>query len=124
MTDKTPPLLVTKIFVRGLKIEAEIGVYAHELHRRQPLIIDVELEIETDGWRHLSDTVNYEKIVEHARAIAADGHIGLVESYAERLASALLAEPRVIRARVRVEKPLALAPDAEAAGVEIIAQRG
>ena len=82
MTDKAPPLLVTKIFVRGLKIEAEIGVYAHELHRRQPLIIDVELEIETDGWRHLSDTVNYEKIVEHARAIAAVGHIGLVESFA------------------------------------------
>ena len=34
-----------------------------------------------------------------------------------------LADPRVTRARVRVEKPMALAPRAEAAGVEITAVR-
>ena len=67
----------------------------------------------------LSDTLNYEMIGEAARAIAAEGHIGLVETFAERLAHACLADPRVTRARVRVEKPLALAPHAEAAGVEI-----
>ncbi|HZK98504.1 MAG TPA: dihydroneopterin aldolase [Caulobacteraceae bacterium] len=114
----------TKVFVRGLMVEAEIGVHAGELGRRQPLLVDVELDVAAAGWRALADTVNYEVIVAHARAIAAAGHIGLVESFAERLAQACCLEPRVLRARVRVEKPLALAPDAVAAGVEITAVRG
>ena len=117
-------ILVTKVFVRALQIEAEIGVYAHEKGRRQPLIVDVELDVAAAGWRALADTVNYEAIAEAARAIAAAGHIGLVESFAQRLAEACFAEPRVLRARVRVEKPHALAPDAAAAGVEITAVRG
>jgi dihydroneopterin aldolase len=62
-------------------------------------------------------------VVAHAKAIAAAGHIGLVESFAQRLAEACFEEPRVLRARVRVEKPHALAPDAAAAGVEITAVR-
>lgn len=121
-----PPTLhpSTKVFVRGLAVEAEIGVYAHERGRRQPLIVEVELDVDAGGWRHLNETVNYERIVEHALAIAASGHIGLVESYARRLADACVAEPRVLRARVRVEKPLALAPRSAVPGVEIIAVRG
>ena len=118
-----PKILVTKVFVRGLAIEAEIGVYAHERGKRQPLIVDVELDVAAAGWRALADTVNYESIAASARAIAAAGHIGLVESFAQRLAEACFAEPRVLRARVRVEKPLALAPHAAAAGVEIVAVR-
>lgn len=114
---------VTKVFVRGLTIDARIGVYAHEQARTQPLLIDVELDVAATGWRHLADTVNYETIAAHAREIAAAGHIGLVESFAYRLAQACLGEPRVTRARVRVEKPMALAPHAAAAGVEIVAVR-
>jgi dihydroneopterin aldolase len=118
-----PKILVTKVFVRGLAIEAEIGVYEHELRRRQPLVVDVELDIQTDNWRRLADTVNYEHVVAAAKRIAEAGHIGLVESFAQRLAAACFEEPRVLRARVRVEKPQALAPDAAAAGVEITAVR-
>ena len=113
----------TTVFVRGLSVNARIGVYAHEEGRDQPLLIDADLLIETDGWARLSDTVNYERVGVHARAIAAAGHIGLVETFAHRLAVACLAEPRVRRARIRVEKPLALAPHASAAGVEIVLTR-
>jgi len=123
----TPPgvrTVMTKVFVTGVKVEAEIGVYAHEQGRTQPLVIDVELDAPAAGAEHLADTVNYETIVDAARVIAASGHIGLVETFAERLAHACLADPRVSRARVRVEKPQALAPHAAAAGVEIVAVRG
>ncbi len=116
-------IAATKIFVRGLKVEAQIGLYGHERGRLQPLIVDVELDIAADGWRALADTVNYERIAEQAKAIAAAGHIGLVESFAQKLAVAMLDEARVMRVRVRVEKPQALAPDAAAAGVEITAER-
>ncbi len=117
-------IVMTKIFVTGLKVEAEIGVYAHEKGRAQPLIVDVELDVPAAGVERLADTVNYEMVGDAARAIAAEGHIGLVEAFAERLARACLADPRVMRARVRVEKPLALAPHASAAGVEITVVRG
>lgn len=113
----------TRIFVRGLTVQARIGVHAHEHGRDQPLIVDVDLDIDTAGWKALADTVNYEKVAAHAQAIAGAGHIGLVESFAHQLAVACLAEPRVLRVRVRVEKPLALAPRAAAAGVEIVLVR-
>jgi 7,8-dihydroneopterin aldolase/epimerase/oxygenase len=123
---QTPPqsapqtrVVMTKVFVSGLRLDAEIGVYAHEKGHAQPLIVDVELDVPTAGAERLSDTLNYETILQSARRVAGEGHIVLVETFAERLAQACLADPRVTRARVRVEKPLALAPHATAAGVEI-----
>lgn len=110
---------MSKVFVRGLKLDVEIGAYAHELGRTQPLVIDVELDAPVAGATGLGDVVNYEKVVKAAKAIAAEGHIDLVETFAERLARACLADSRVTAARVRVEKPHALAPDADAAGVEL-----
>jgi dihydroneopterin aldolase len=122
-SSRAAKVLITKVFVRGLEVDAEIGVHAHEKGRRQPLIIDVELDVAAEGWRALSQTVNYETIADHARRIAGRGHIQVVESFAERLARACFTDPRVLKARIRVEKPLALAPHAAAAGVEITAVR-
>lgn len=116
-------VVITKVFVRGLKVDAEVGVYRHEYGQTQPLVIDVELDVAAAGARHLGDTLNYETIRNDAKALAASGHIELVEVFAEQLAELCLADPRVTRARVRVEKPMALAPDAAAAGVEITAVR-
>jgi len=115
---------MTKIFVTGLKLEAEIGVYRHERGRAQPLVVDVELDVPSAGAERLRDTVNYETIGKAAREVAAQGHIALVESFAEQLARACLADERVTRARVRVEKPLALAHEAAGAGVEVTLVRG
>jgi len=117
-------IVMTKIFVTGLKLEAEIGVYPHERGRAQPLVVDVELDVPSAGADRLRDTVNYETIAKAAREVAAEGHIMLVEAFAERLARACLADERVTRARVRVEKPLALAPEAAGAGVEVTLVRG
>ena len=110
---------MTKVFVTGLQVQAEIGVYRHEVGRMQPLVVDVELDVPTAGAERLADTLNYETILQAAQDVAAQGHIQLVESFAERLARACLADPRVTKARVRIEKPLALAPHATGAGVEI-----
>jgi dihydroneopterin aldolase len=115
---------MTKIFVTGLKLQAEIGVYRHEIGRLQPLSVDVELDVPSARAGRLAETLNYETILDAARTVAAEGHIELVETFADRLARACLADPRVTRARVRVEKPLALAPDAVGAGAEIILERG
>jgi dihydroneopterin aldolase len=112
-------VVMTKVFVTGVEVQAEIGVYRHEIGRVQPLKVDVELDVPTAGAERLADTLNYETILAAAQGVAAQGHIELVETFAERLARACLADPRVTRARVRVEKPLALAPHAVGAGVEV-----
>lgn len=112
-----------RVFVRGLKVEAEVGVYAHEHGRRQPLVIDVELDVAPALEDHIAGAVNYEQVAARAQAIAADGHLKLIETFARRLAEACLEDARVSRARVRVEKPQALAPHAAAAGAEIVLAR-
>lgn len=118
-----PRVLSTKVFVTGLEVQAEIGVYRHEIGKVQPLVVEVELDVPTAGAERLSETLNYETILEAAQGVAREGHIALVETFAERLARACLADPRVSQARVRVQKPLALAPHATGAGVEITLAR-
>lgn len=117
-------LAASRVFVTGLQVQAEIGVYRHEIGRVQPLIVDVELDVPTNASDRLAETVNYETILAAAQALAAEGHVDLVETFAHRLASRCLDDARVSRARVRIEKPLALAPHAVGAGVEIVIERG
>lgn len=115
---QTPRLEGLTVFVRGLTVEAGIGVYDHEHGRLQTLVIDVTLELGPQLVEHLADTVNYETVAQAARAIVADGHVGLVERFAERLAIACLEDGRIRRVTVRVEKPGAL-DGAQAAGCEV-----
>ena len=115
---QSPRLEGLTVFVRGLTVEAGIGVYDHEKGRLQTLVIDVTLELGPQPVERLGDTVNYETVAEAARAIVAEGHVCLVESFAERLALACLEDVRIRRVLVRVEKPGAL-PGAQAAGCEV-----
>jgi dihydroneopterin aldolase len=110
------------VFVRGLELQAEIGLYAHERGRRQPLIVDVVLTVAPKPVAGMGDLVNYEAVASKARAIVERGHIELVESFAEALAAACLEDARVLKAEVTVKKPEAI-PGAAAAGVTILAAR-
>jgi len=116
-------LSTSKVFVTGLQVQAQIGVYRHEIGRVQPLIVDVELDVPTNASDRLVETVNYETILKAAQELAGQGHVDLVETFAHRLAEMCLEDARVSRARVRIEKPLALAPHAVGAGVEIVVER-
>jgi dihydroneopterin aldolase len=114
---------ILKVFVRGLTLSVEVGVYEHEYGRRQPLIADIELDLEPASCEHIADTVSYATVAAKAQALARTGHFKLVETFAELLARDCLDDAKVIRARVRIEKPEALAPDAAAGGVEIVVGR-
>lgn len=112
MNDLSFPAVATReslrIFVRGLRVEAGIGIYDHEHGRLQTLLIDVTLDLGPTEVHGLADTVNYETIVEACRSIVAEGHVGLVETFAERLALDCLKDPRIRAVTVRVDKPGAL----------------
>lgn len=123
MPAQTPVTRRQKVLVRGLRIDAYIGVYDHEHDRPQPLVIDVEVDLASGRVERLADTFNYEAVVQAARAIAGDGHIDLVETFAERLAEACLGQANARRVRVCILKPAALAPEADAAGVELVLEK-
>jgi dihydroneopterin aldolase len=110
------------VFVKGLRVEAGIGVYDHEHGRLQTLVIDVTLDLGPAEVHGLSDTINYETVAASARRIIAEGHVGLVETFAERLALHCLEDARVRAVTVRVDKPGALEA-ADGAGCELTYRR-
>jgi len=116
---------VRHVFVRDLVTEARIGVFDHERRGRQRVRINVDLEVDdsTDHEDRLHRVVCYNRVVEGIRTILAAEHINLAETMAERIAEISLADHRVRKARVRVEKLDVLA-DAESVGVEIERVRG
>ncbi len=110
-----------KIFVRGLMLDAFIGVYDSEQGVAQPLKIDLEVEVVEPSnpiGDSLEDVVCYNKLTQGVKAIIAEGHIKLVETLAERVADLALSHPMAIAVDVRIEKPNAIS-EAAAAGVEI-----
>lgn len=120
------------VFLRDMVLRASIGVHPPEHETPQRIRINVDLGVEDDGARPLSRTpigrddlarvVDYEQIANAVRAIAAAGHIRLVETLAERIAEACLLDARVHLVRIRVEK-LDIFDDAASAGVEIERRR-
>ena len=112
-----------RVFIRDMVLAASIGVYPHEQSARQRIRVNIDLlvpEVSNAGIGadELNRVVNYERVAQSVRRIVAAGHVMLVETLAERIAAACLADHRVELARVRVEK-LDVFADAAAAGVEI-----
>ncbi len=123
---------IRHVFIRDMTLSAQIGVTASEKRAPQRVRVNIDLAVEDDGARPLSRervgqdrlarVVDYEPIAAAVRRIVAEGHVGLVETLAERIAEACLADHRVIAARVRVEK-LEIFADVAAVGVEIERRR-
>ena len=113
---------IRHVFLRDMVLSASIGVYAHEHTAKQRVRINVDLGVddtaEAIGPDELPRVVDYEKVANAVRAIVAAGHVRLVETLAERIATACLADKRVRLAKIRVEK-LDIFTDAASAGVEI-----
>jgi len=114
------------VFLRDMVLPASIGIYPHEHRSPQRIRVNVDLGVDDEtmmkgemvGPDELPRVVDYEKLAIQVRAIVGDGHVRLVETLAERIASACLQDPRVRMARIRVEK-LDIFPDSVSAGVEI-----
>jgi dihydroneopterin aldolase len=116
------------VFLRDMVLEASIGVHPHEHAAPQRVRINVDLGVEDDGALPLSRrpvgrdelerVVDYEVVAEQVRSIVRSGHVRLVETLAERIAEACLADLRIHLVRIRVEK-LDIFADAASAGVEI-----
>jgi dihydroneopterin aldolase len=110
-----------RIFIRDLVMPCLIGVHRHEKDGRQRVRVNLELDVLEGNAPHgdrLANVVCYEEIVTAIRRITGAGHINLVETLAENIAAHCLADGRIRRLRVRIEK-LDVFADAGSVGVEI-----
>lgn len=110
------------IFVHDFVIDCHIGVYAEEKGVTQKVRISVDAMLAKGVHASADEMVevpSYADIIDGVLAIASEGHINLVETFAERIAAHCLADKRIARARVKIEKldrgPLR--------GVEIVRER-
>ena len=112
------------ILLEGLELRIGLGIHAHERAAPQRVTLDVAM---TCAYPHpledrIDAVVDYDFLRERIHALAATRHIELQETLCEEIAALALADPRVVRVRVRSMK-LDIYPDARI-GCEIVRARG
>jgi 7,8-dihydroneopterin aldolase/epimerase/oxygenase len=109
------------IFIEGLTGQTVIGIHDSELHRPQPLVIDVHAGLprsracDTDEIR---DTIDYGVVRERLLRLMAEHSIKLLEAFAEAIADILIGEFGASWVRVKVVKPQKF-EDVASVGVQI-----
>lgn len=106
------------ILITDVKRNMMIGAYEDEKLAAQPVIINVELFVNTQNEDDdLNNAYNYDKVIESIDSILNQGHICLQETLVESIAQRLLKNPLVTAVVVRSEKTQAYS-DVKSAAVE------
>lgn len=109
------------IFIEGYTGQTVIGIHDAELHRPQTIVVDVQAGLprakacETD---RIADTIDYGAVHERLAALYRDHKLTLLESFAETIATMLIADFGAAWVRVKAVKPRKF-PDVAAVGVVI-----
>ena len=113
------------IHIRDLRLRCIVGINPEERQKKQDVGIHITLyaDLRTAGKTDaIGDTVDYKSIKLRVVEEVEASSFYLVERLAEHVARICLADPKVVRARVLVEKPGALR-FARTVGVEVVRDR-
>ena len=109
------------IFIEGFTGETIIGIHDSELHRTQPIVIDLHAGVpraQACSTDRIGDTIDYSVVAERLRRLLREHKLQLLEAFAETVAHILLTEFGARWVRVKVVKPKKF-DDVEAVGVLI-----
>ena len=113
-----------RVFMHDLVLDVEIGVYTHEKGVTQRVRFSVDVDV-LPASVALDDDIgrafDYDTIIKGIKEIVALGHINLVETLADEVASHCLSLPRASAVKVTIEK---LDKEPGAVGVEIVRSKG
>lgn len=111
-----------RILVRDFVLPIRIGAYKHEREKPQNVRFNVDVGIIRSPHvaQDMRDVFSYDVILDGIRMVAAQEHIALIETLAERIAALILAQHRVVSVTLTIEK-LDVGPGA--VGVEIVRKR-
>ncbi len=108
--------------IRELTLDFFIGIRPHEREKKQRVIINLWMYIPHPGRldsERMEDYVSYSDIIGKIKQKAdSDQHIELVENLAEQIADIALADERIERMIIEVDKP-DIIPQAAGVGVKI-----
>ncbi len=95
-----------RVFVHDLILSVSIGAYDFERDKTQRVRFNIDADVRRTAHHaeDMRDIFSYDVIVDAIRLVLSRGHVDLVETVAERVADALLAHPRLVAIKVRVEK--------------------
>ena len=113
------------IFIDGLVGQTVIGIHDAELHRPQPLVIDVCAGLprtRAASSDQIGDTLDYSELRLRLHRLLAEHQVKLLEAFAEQIAHIVLFEFHAQWVRVRVAKPNKF-DDVQALGVMIERRR-
>jgi dihydroneopterin aldolase len=114
------------MFLRGLTVQARIGIHDFELQAPQRLIIDIDVYVElvqhTPQADHIREVVDYDFLRDVVHRRVARGHINLQETLCDDVLNEILLHPAVRAAQVSTRKP-DVYPDCEAVGVQTFKSR-
>lgn len=102
-----------RIELRGLKVRGYHGVFEHERIDGQDFLIDVSLDVDVSAAARsdqLGDTVDYGALANAIADIVGGEPVNLIETLADRIATACLSDARVRGVTVSVHKPNAPIP--------------
>ncbi|MFW5925168.1 MAG: dihydroneopterin aldolase [Myxococcota bacterium] len=110
--------MADRIHIDGLTVDCVVGVYPHERNRAQPLVVDLDLAVDTRRaaeQEKLSATLDYARVAAQIDFVLRSCRFRLLETAAHVLAKVLLLPPppgrrraQVERVRLRLTKPDAL----------------
>jgi dihydroneopterin aldolase len=102
-----------RISLLGLRAFGRHGVFDHERRDGQEFVVDAVLWVDTRPAGSADDltlTVDYGEMAARLAAIVSGEPVALIETLADRLAVACLADPAVCEAEITVHKPHAPMP--------------
>jgi dihydroneopterin aldolase len=102
--------MLDRISITGLRARGNHGVFASERTAGQEFVVDAVLWLDTApaaAADDLSLTADYGALADRLATIVAGAPVDLIETLADRLAAACLADDLVREAEVTVHKPAA-----------------
>jgi len=114
-----------KIYIKGLLLRTIIGTNDNERVEKQDVLIDITLwadlkkAMESDS---IDDTINYKKLKKKIIKKVESSSFYLIEALANKVAKLCLEEEKVLKVKVRLEKPGALR-FAKTVGVEVVLKK-
>ena len=111
-----------KIIIRNLKAQGTLGIHDWERVSTRQIIINAEIFVDTRPAAKsddIADCVNYNEMAKKIRTHAEHATRMTVEALTNDLAELCLQHPKVLKVRIRVDKPGAML-EAESVSVEIL----
>lgn len=101
------PQPLCRVFARDMAVTADIGVHRHEIGHPQTILVSVEIEVVVPELDDVDSTIDYKLFARLANALGRE-RIGLIETFAYRLAKAVLHHTFANSVYIFIEKPRAL----------------